>query len=76
VTVYLFVPQNQVVFSLSVAPQNRQREDGMRHASRSGALLHLEASRARISQSDLKTGGGPTTDGARGTIMEVASGST
>jgi hypothetical protein len=75
VTVYSFVPQNQVGFSLSVAPQNRRREDGMRHASRSDSLLHLEASRARVSQSGLKTDGGPTTGGARGTIMEVASGS-
>jgi hypothetical protein len=30
----------------------------MEHASRSTGLLHMEASRARISQSILKTGGG------------------
>jgi hypothetical protein len=30
------------------------------HTSRSSGLLHLEASRARISQSSLKTGGGVT----------------
>jgi hypothetical protein len=45
----------------------------MRHASRSSALLHVEASLARVSQSGLKTGGGATTGGARGTIVEVAS---
>jgi hypothetical protein len=36
-------------------------------------LLHVEASHARISQSSFKTGGGATTGGARGIIMEVAS---
>jgi hypothetical protein len=43
------------------------------HAMRSSALLHVEASMDRVSQSDLKTDGGMTTDGARGTITEVAS---
>jgi hypothetical protein len=43
------------------------------HASRSSGLLHVEASLARDSQSGLKTGGGATTGGARGTIVEVAS---
>jgi hypothetical protein len=43
------------------------------HASRSGGLLCLEASRARVSQSGLKTGGGMTMGGARGIITEVAS---
>jgi hypothetical protein len=76
VTVSSFVPQNQVGFSLSVAPQTRRREDGMGHASRSGDLLHLEASRTRVFQSGLKTGGGPTTGGAHGAIVEVTSGST
>jgi hypothetical protein len=36
-------------------------------------LLHVEASLARIFQSGLKTGGGTTTGGARGTITEVVS---
>jgi hypothetical protein len=36
-------------------------------------LLRVEASLARISQSGLKTGGGATTGGARGTIVEVVS---
>jgi hypothetical protein len=36
-------------------------------------LLDVEASLARVSQFGLKTGGGATTDGARGTIAEVAS---
>jgi hypothetical protein len=35
-------------------------------------LLHVEASLARVSQSGLKTGGGETAGGARGTIVEVA----
>jgi hypothetical protein len=43
------------------------------HASRSSSLLGIDASLARVSQSDLKTGGGVTTGGARGTITEVAS---
>jgi hypothetical protein len=73
VTVSLFGPQNQVGFGLSVAPQNRWREVGMRHASRSSGLLHVEASLARVSQSGLKTGGGATTGGARGTITKVTS---
>jgi hypothetical protein len=32
--------------------------DGVAHMSRSSGLLHLEASRARVFQCDLKTGGG------------------
>jgi hypothetical protein len=43
------------------------------HASRSSGLLRVEASLARVSQSGLKTGGGVTTGGARGTIAEVVS---
>jgi hypothetical protein len=43
--------------------------------SGSDGLLHLEASRARVSQSGLKTGRGATAGGARGTIVEIASGS-
>jgi hypothetical protein len=43
------------------------------HVSRSSGLFRVEASLARVSQSGLKTGGGATTGGARGTIMEVAS---
>jgi hypothetical protein len=62
-----------VGFGLSVAPQNRRREVGAGHASRSDSLLDIEASLARVSQSGLKTGGGATTGGARGTIAEVAS---
>jgi hypothetical protein len=68
-----FGPQNQVGFGLSVAPQNRRREVGVGHASRSSSLLGVEASLARVSQFDLKTGRGTTTGGARGTIVEVAS---
>jgi hypothetical protein len=43
------------------------------HTSRSSGLLHMEASLARVSQYGLKAGGGATTGGARGTIVEVAS---
>jgi hypothetical protein len=43
------------------------------HASRSSSLLSVEASLTRVSQSGLKTDGGTTTGGARGTIAEVAS---
>jgi hypothetical protein len=39
---------------------------------RSSGLLHVKASRARISQSGLKTGGSATVAGARGLIAEVA----
>jgi hypothetical protein len=43
------------------------------HTSRSDGLLHQEVSHARVSQSVLKTGGGATAGGVRGTIAEVAS---
>jgi hypothetical protein len=46
---------------------------GAGHASRSSGLLHVEASLARVSQSDLKTDGGAAMGGARDTITEVAS---
>jgi hypothetical protein len=36
-------------------------------------MIGVEASLARVSQSGLKTGGGATTGGARGTITKVAS---
>jgi hypothetical protein len=45
----------------------------MGHTSRSSSLLGVKASLIRISQSGLKTGGGATAGGARGTIVEVAS---
>jgi hypothetical protein len=60
-------------FGLSVAPQNRRREVGTGHPSRSSSLLGMEASLAKVSQSALKTGGGATTGGARDIIAEVAS---
>jgi hypothetical protein len=47
-----------VSFGLSIAPQNRRREVDVGHASKSSGLLHVEASLARIFQSDIKTGGG------------------
>jgi hypothetical protein len=43
------------------------------HAPRSSGLLSVEAILARVFQSGLKTGGGVTIGGARGTIVEVAS---
>jgi hypothetical protein len=73
VMVSWFVPQNHVGFGLSVAPQNRWMEVGAGHTLRSSGLLRVEVSLARVSQSGLKTGGGATTGGARGTIAEVAS---
>jgi hypothetical protein len=72
-TVSWFGSQNQVSFDLSVASQNRRREVGAGHASRSSGLLHVEASMAMVFQSDLKIGGGATTGGACGTITEVVS---
>jgi hypothetical protein len=62
-----------VDFDLSVAPQNRRREVGVGHASRSNGLLHVKASLTRVSQSGPKIGGGATTGGARSTITKVAS---
>jgi hypothetical protein len=38
------------------------------HTSRSSGLLRVEASQARVFQSGIKTGGGATAGGARGTI--------
>jgi hypothetical protein len=43
------------------------------HASRSSGLLHVEVSRASVSQSGLKTDRGTTAGDARGTITEVTS---
>jgi hypothetical protein len=43
------------------------------HTLRSSSMLGMKASLARVSQSSLKTGGGATTGGACGTIVEVAS---
>jgi hypothetical protein len=73
VTIFWFGPQNQAGFGLSIAFQNRRREVGAGHASRSSSLLGVEASLARVFPSDLKTGGGATAGGARDTITEVAS---
>jgi hypothetical protein len=44
----------------------------MGHVSRSSGLLHLEASRARVSQFCLNTGRGATDGGAHGITEEVA----
>jgi hypothetical protein len=71
VTVSWSVPQNQARFGLSIAPQNRRREVGTRHASRSSNLLRVEASQARVSQSGLKTGEGTMAGGACGTIARL-----
>jgi hypothetical protein len=56
-------------------PQNQRMEYDAGHALRSGGLLRLEASRARVFQSGLKTDGGTTTGDAYSTIAEVTSGS-
>jgi hypothetical protein len=42
------------------------------HTSRSSSLLGVEASLARVFQSGVKTDGGVTMDGARGTISEAS----
>jgi hypothetical protein len=68
-----FESQNQAGFDLLVVSQNRRREDGVGHASRSSVLIHLEASHARLYQSAHKTGGGTTTNDARSIIVEAAS---
>jgi hypothetical protein len=62
-----------VDFGLSVASQNRQREVGVGHMSRSSGLLHVEASLAKVFQSDMKTDRGAAMGGACGTIAKVAS---
>jgi hypothetical protein len=72
-TVSWFGPQNHVGFGLSVAPQNQQNEVSAGHASRSSGLLHMKANLARVSESDLKSGGGVMAGGACDTIVEVAS---
>jgi hypothetical protein len=74
VTVSWFWPQNQVGFGLLVAPQNQRRELGAGHTLRSSGLLHVEGSLARVSQSDLKTGGGATVGGARGLLPPISPG--
>jgi hypothetical protein len=52
-----------VDIGLSVAPQNRRREVGVGHTSRSSGLLHVKASQVRVFQSAIKTGGGVTAGG-------------
>jgi hypothetical protein len=47
-TVSWFGPQNHADFDLSVAPQNRRRDDSAGHTSRFGGLVYLEASRATV----------------------------
>jgi hypothetical protein len=39
--------------------------DGVEHVSRYSGLLRVETGRAKVSQSDLKTGGGAMTGGVR-----------
>jgi hypothetical protein len=43
------------------------------HALRSSGLLRVEASQARVSQSELKIGGGAMAGGACGTIIDIVS---
>jgi hypothetical protein len=56
-----------------VSQNQRNDEDDVGHTSRSSVLLQVEVSQYSIFQSNLKTVGGVTMGGARGTIMEVAS---
>jgi hypothetical protein len=73
VTVSWFESQNQADYGLSVTPQNRREGDDVGHVLRSSGLLHVEASRVRVSQSGLKTSRGTMTGGTRGIITEVMS---
>jgi hypothetical protein len=73
VTVSCFEPQNQAGYCLSIMPQNRWKDDGVTHASRSSGLLHVEVSWVKVSQSGLKTGRCAMVGGACGTITGVAS---
>jgi hypothetical protein len=41
-----------------VSQNRRDDKNDMRHASRSNRLLHVKVSRAKVSKSGLKTGGG------------------
>jgi hypothetical protein len=66
------VTQNQANFGLLVVPQNRWREVDAGHALRFSGLLRVEASRVRVFQSDLKTGGDMTTGDVYGIITEIA----
>jgi hypothetical protein len=72
-TISWFGPQIQADYGLSVVPQNQREGNGVGYALRSSSLFHMEASRDRVSQSGLKTGGAATTGGARGTITKVTS---
>jgi hypothetical protein len=45
--------------------------DGVGHMLKSCSLFHVESSLVRVSQSDIKTGGGATVGGACGIIAEV-----
>jgi hypothetical protein len=56
---------------MSVAPQNQRMELGVGHGSRPSGLLYVEASRARVSQSDLKTSEGATICGVLCIIVEI-----
>jgi hypothetical protein len=70
---FLVWASKPIDFGLSVAPQNRWSEVGTGRTSRYSGLLSVEVSLARVSQSDLKTGGCAMAGGVRGTIAEVAS---
>jgi hypothetical protein len=72
-TVSWFGPQNQAGYDLSVAPQNRREGDVVGLASRSSGLLRVKATRARVFQFGLETGGGAMVGGARGIITEITS---
>jgi hypothetical protein len=74
------VPQNQAGYGLSVVPQNRwDNEDDAGHESRSSGLVHVEVSRAKVSQSCLKTGASGLVEAwrgwSRGIIVKVTLGS-
>jgi hypothetical protein len=50
---------------------NMTMKTAREHTLKSSGLLCVEASRIKVFQSDLKTGGGARSGGARGTIVKV-----
>jgi hypothetical protein len=70
VTISCFRSQNQAGFGLLVVPQNRRKEVGVGHTSRSSGLLCVKVSRDRVFQSGLKTGRDATVGHHRGGCIE------
>jgi hypothetical protein len=71
--VFLFGPQNQVGDGLSVAPQNQFDDATAWDTRRDLAACFVWKQVGYDFSVCLKTGGGATADGARGTIEVIAS---